>query len=247
MSEITTHKLPRLYVEAELTAGGYCALDEGQAHYLRHVMRLAAGDQLRVFNRQNGEWLAVIETTGKKDIGAIVTQQLRAPAGLQNVDTWLVASPLKKEAFDFMLEKASELGTARFVPVICDHTSVHRLNDDRLRASAIESAEQCERLDVMTTGKLQKLSVLLDSWPADRKLIAAIERSDSQPILKAAGQLSGQKLAVLIGPEGGFSADEKARLLACPFVVPVSLGPLILRAETAAVAALSVLAALKEH
>lgn len=249
MSEITApHKLPRLYVEAELAAGLRCAFDDGQGHYLRHVMRMGAGDMLRLFNLSHGEWLATIETPTKKEISALITKQLRVPSTPNELnDIWLLASPLKKEAFDVMLEKASELGAARFIPVICDHTSVHRLNEDRLRAGAIQSAEQSERLDVMQTEKLQNLPALLEHWPADRMLIAAIERSDSLPLAKEVNALQGQKLAVLVGPEGGFSEAEKARLLACPFVRPVSLGPLILRAETAAIAALAVVNSVRQH
>lgn len=227
-------------LDMTLAAGISHVLSEGQAHHLRVVLRVGDGETVRVFNAQDGEWLAHARHDGKRGMRVDVVSHLRQPLVLR--DIWLVASPLKKDALDMMIEKASELGASRFVPVIADHTAVHRLNAERALAQAIDAAEQCERFDVMAIDALQPLAQLLDHWPADRTLYVALERSAAQPFLQVLrAEVPGEKLAVLVGPEGGFSVAERDRLLALPFVVPVSLGPTILRAETAAIVALGLL------
>ena len=215
-------------------------LDDAQAHHLRNVLRTKDGEHVRAFNTHDGEWLATVRHDGKRGVRLEVTSHLRKATVLP--DIWLVASPLKKDALDMMIEKASELGASRFVPVIADHTAVHRLNTERAVAQAVDAAEQCERFDVMAIDELQPLSRLLDSWPQERMLYVALERSAATPFLKALREEAPpQHMAVLVGPEGGFSQAERDRLLSLPFVIPVSLGDTILRAETAAVAVLSLL------
>lgn len=231
-------KSPRLWCGgAALSTGAEHPLAEGQAHHLRQVMRLPDGAAVRAFSAPSGEYAARLRHQGKKGAAVVIEQPLRAPKAAH--DIWLVASPLKKDALDFMVEKASELGAARFVPVLCDHTAVHRLNGERLAAQAIDAAEQCERLDVMDIAELQDLRRLLAGWPAGRVLFAALERRDAMPLLRALEAAPAGPAAVLVGPEGGFSDAEKDYLLGLDFVRGISLGDNILRAETAALTALA--------
>lgn len=231
-------KSPRLWCgAAALSTGTEHALDDGQAHHLRQVLRLPDGAVVRAFSAQSGEYAARLRHQGKKGASVAIEQALRAPKAAD--DIWLIASPLKKDALDFMVEKASELGAARFLPVLCDHTAVHRLNAERLTAQAIDAAEQCERLDVMEIAELQDLARLLAQWPAGRVLYAALERRDAMPFLLALEAAPAAPAAVLVGPEGGFSDAEKEHLLGLDFVRVVSLGDNILRAETAALAGLA--------
>lgn len=234
-------KMPRVAcLDVHLTVDTVYPLGAAQAHHLRHVLRTADGEHVRAFNAQDGEWLAAVRHDGKRGVQLEMISPLRAAIMLP--DIWLVASPLKKDALDIMIEKASELGASRFVPVIADHTVVHRLNNERAQAQAIDAAEQCERFDVMAIDELQSLSRVLEGWPQDRTLYVALERSAAKPLLKVLrDEAPSSALAVLIGPEGGFSPAEREALLALPFVIPVSLGETILRAETAAVTALSLL------
>ncbi len=226
--------------DVTLAAGGVHVLPEAQAHHLRNVLRAKDGENVRAFNAVDGEWLATLRHDGKRGVKLEITTHLRAATVLP--DIWLVASPLKKDALDMMVEKASELGASRFIPVIADHTVVHRLNSERAQAQAMDAAEQCERFDIMAIDDLQPLAKLLENWPQERTLYVALERSAALPFLKVLRNESPQdKMALLIGPEGGFSPAEREYLLALPFVTPVSRGETILRAETAAVTALSLL------
>jgi len=231
--------LSRLYMPLEdISSGLNALLSEGQLHYLKNVMRLEAGDQLRVFNGRNGEWLAMVEELSKKK-GVIrfvekLVEQNAAP------DAWVLASPVKKEAFEWMVEKSTELGASRFIPVICDHTVVHRVNEERMALIATEAAEQSEWLDLMETASLDKLQNVLNSWPSGRKLIFCIERELAAPLLDVTAKIApGTPVALLIGPEGGFSKAEIKLLQGYPFVESVSLGTRILKAETALIAALA--------
>jgi 16S rRNA (uracil1498-N3)-methyltransferase len=231
---------PRLYVEADIAAHATIPLPGDQAHYLRNVMRLAPGERVRIFNGRDGEWLAAL-MTGKKTAVLEPLQNI-LPQAL-SPDVWALASPLRKESFEFMIEKATELGVCRILPVLCDHTSVRRLNEERAHAIAVEASEQSERLDVPEIAPLKELKSYLSEWDSHRKLIACLERESAEPILAALEKLGDVPLAVLVGPEGGFSPDEVKYMKTLPFVIPVSLGSRILRAETAMLFALSCLRA----
>jgi 16S rRNA (uracil1498-N3)-methyltransferase len=224
----------RLHLDQPLAPGQPLTLDRDQANYLFAVMRLAVGDGVLVFNGRDGEWLARVAEAGKRG-GSLVadhqTRPLQPPP-----DLWLVFAPLKKARTDYAVEKAVELGVARIVPVQTDFTNADRIRQDRLQAHAVEAAEQCGATCVPLVEDLRPLPRLLADWPTDRRLMWCDETA-----LGAASSLAGLPRgpwAVLIGPEGGFSPAEQARLRALPFVHPVSLGPRILRAETAAVASL---------
>lgn len=225
----------RLYVEQELGAGQTVRLARAQAHYLFGVMRLSEGDRLEVFDGRSGAWAAEVSEAGKRGGALAVLERTRAP--LPRPDLWLLFAPLKKARTDFVVEKATELGAARIVPVQTDFTNAERIRRDRLQAHAVEAAEQCGGTYVPPVEELRRLSDALSDWPVDRHLVFADEalvgarRSLSAP--------QAEKWAILIGPEGGFSDDERARLSALPFVTPISLGPRILRADTAAVAAMT--------
>jgi 16S rRNA (uracil1498-N3)-methyltransferase len=241
------HKnLLRLFVSREnISRGETSVLSEGQLHYLKNVMRVKPGDRLRAFNSRNGEWLAEVSELSKKKAVISFLEKIREQAPVP--DVWAAASPVKKEAFDFIVEKAAELGASRFLPVLCEHTVVHRVNQERLTAIATEAAEQSERLDLMEVAPLIDLENLLNSWPKDRKLIFCLERGDAPPIAQRLAALPRKApLGLLVGPEGGFSPGEVRQIAALPFAEPVSLGPRILKAETALVAALACIQALTE-
>jgi 16S rRNA (uracil1498-N3)-methyltransferase len=233
----------RLFVDAPLTDGGTVALDAKQAHYLFTVMRLGLGGAGALFNGRDGEWRAEVESAGKNKgllrlIGQTVAQ---SPAP----DLWLVFAPIKRARIDFLAEKATELGVSRLVPVITQYTDVARVNTGRLRANAIEAAEQTERLSIPEVDEPRPLDALLDAWPTGRLLVTLDESGGGRPILEALAEIAqGDGLApppcaILVGPEGGFAAQEMQKLRALPFVTTVGLGPRILRSDTAALAALA--------
>ena len=225
----------RLYVDQALGAGQAVALNADQANYLFNVMRLARGAALLLFNGRDGEWRATVAEAGKRG-GILLCDAQTAPLRLPP-DLWLIFAPIKKARTDFIVEKAVELGAARIVPVQTRHTNSERIRQDRLQAHAIEAAEQCGATFVPDVADLMPLDRLLTTFPAGRKLLWCDEAMVGQaPALSGP---RGDKWAILIGPEGGFSPDEQTRLRALPQVVPLSLGPRILRADTAAVAALT--------
>lgn len=223
----------RLFLDHPLTLGQPVPLDQAQAHYLFNVMRRGPGDALLGFNGRDGEWLLRITEAGKKAGIALPERQTRPQLAVP--DLWLIFAPVKKARTDFIVEKAVEMGVTRILPVQTDHTNSERIRQDRLEANAREAAEQCGALAVPPVEELQSLSALLDRWPEDRQLAFCDEAAEAGSFA-AAG--SGA-WAILIGPEGGFSQRERARLLKMPRVTRVSLGPRILRAETAAIAALT--------
>ena len=225
----------RLYVDHPLGPGQSVPLSRDQAHYLFGVMRRGPGDAVLLFNGQDGEWLARVAETGKRG-GTLVAEQQTKPLQMPP-DLWLLFAPIKKARTDFIVEKAAEMGAARIVPVQTDFTNAERIRQDRLQAHAVEAAEQCGGTFVPEVSALQKLSRVLDDWPADRQLMFCDEAEvGAQKTLANAGP---GHWAILIGPEGGFSEAERARLTGSPFAHVVSLGPRILRADTAAVAAMT--------
>jgi 16S rRNA (uracil1498-N3)-methyltransferase len=226
---------PRLYVTDPLSLGARITLRGNQAHYLAHVMRVKAGDAVQLFDDSTGEWLAQVQDVGKREVALTVTQQIGPRESVP--DFWLLAAPIKKARLDMVAEKACELGVARYQPVLTRRTIVDRVNLDRLRATMIEAAEQCGRTALPTVGEPVKLNALLKSWSPDRILFFADE-TGGIAFAQAARDNTGAA-AMLIGPEGGFDPEERALILACPNAVGISLGPRILRAETAAIAATS--------
>jgi 16S rRNA (uracil1498-N3)-methyltransferase len=238
-----THaSLPRLYVETDLTAGAPLTLGKDQSLYLAAVLRKTVGDEVVLFNGRDGAWLCRLTSDSKKSVTLGLVEQV-APQTPPS-DLWYGFAPLKTERLDYVIQKAVEMGAGTIQPVLTRFTQVSRLKHERLIANAIEAAEQCEVLSVPQVEVEATLERLLDSWPADRALIFADEGEASSSPVEALSALKGRKVGVLIGPEGGFSDEERARLRALPYVVPISLGPRILRADTAAVAALAVIQAI---
>lgn len=227
----------RLFVEHALNEGTLIPLHEKQAHYLTRVMRLKLADRLYVFNGREGEWLAEIASIKKRGAELRLISQHRAQ--ITGPDVWLLFAPVKQGAIDFLAQKATELGIARLVPVITERTNVSRVNTDRLRANAVEAAEQSERLSVPEITEPRKLSSLLGDWDKNRKMIFCDETGQGKPLRAVLENETDVLRAILIGPEGGFSDTEIETLHRLPYIVPVSLGPRILRADTAALAALA--------
>jgi 16S rRNA (uracil1498-N3)-methyltransferase len=234
--------LPRLYVEPGLAAGTQLTLGKEQSLYLAAVLRKGVGDAVVLFNGRDGAWLCRLVSDSKKSVGLELLEQI-APQTPPS-DLWYGFAPLKTERLDYVIQKAVEMGAGTIQPVLTRFTQVARLKHDRLVANAIEAAEQCEVLSVPTVEAEVTLERLLDAWPVDRVLIFADEGEASSSPVEALGALRGRKAGLLVGPEGGFSDEERARLRALPYVVPISLGPRILRADTAAVAALAVIQAI---
>jgi 16S rRNA (uracil1498-N3)-methyltransferase len=229
---------PRLYVDAPLAAGAAIALDTARGHYLRNVLRREKGASVLLFNGRDGEWLAEIETLAKS--GARLSVQRQTVAQRLGPDLWLVFAPLKRERIDILAEKATELGCRRLQPIFTQHTAVSRVNVERLAVHVMEAAEQTERLDLPEVAEPRQLSELLESWPADRRIILCAEAGAAAPIAEAlAGLPRDIPYAVMTGPEGGFASSELDHLRKLPFVTPVGLGPRVLRADTAAIAALA--------
>jgi 16S rRNA (uracil1498-N3)-methyltransferase len=225
----------RLYVGHALGPGQAVPLTPDQAHYLFGVMRLTIGDAVLLFNGQDGEWRARVAVAGKRG-GALICDQRTAPLRLPP-DLWLLFAPIKKARTDFIVEKATEMGVARIMPVQTRHTNADRIRQDRLQAHATEAAEQCGGTIVPEVCDLAPLDHVLADWPDDRRLMWCDEAMVGAPV-SLAGAVRG-KWAILIGPEGGFAANEQARIRAMPQTHAISLGPRILRADTAAVAALT--------
>lgn len=226
---------PRLFIDEPLAAGVAVALPPPAVHYLVTVMRLGDGDAVRLFDDRSGEWTARLAAVTRKRAVAVPDRLVRPREVVP--DLWLCAAPIKKARGDWVAEKACELGVARFIPVVTRRTGVDRPRPDRVRAHMIEAAEQCGRTALPELGDLVTLDRLLDTWPEDRRLIFADEEGGA-PLTTVAAGLSAPA-AILIGPEGGFDPVERERLAALPQAVRVSLGPRILRADTAAVAAVS--------
>ncbi len=223
----------RLYVDQPLGAGQAVAIGIDAANYLFNVMRLGRGAAIALFNGRDGEWQAEVAEAGKRQ-GIAICREMSAPQSVPP-DLWLMFSPIKKERTAFVVEKAVELGVARVMPVATRRTNSERWRLDKQQAHAIEAAEQCGATFVPAVDEIAPLEKVLAAWDAGRALYWADETLAVSPATPS-GVIAGPA-AILIGPEGGFTDDEKTRLRALPFVRPLSLGPRILRAETAAVAA----------
>ena len=222
---------PRLFVEAPLAKGASAVIDGGAAHYLLNVMRTKPGDPLLLCDNQSGEWLGIVADTAKRALTVTIERRTRP---LEVVpDLWLCFAPVKKARLDWIIEKATELGVARLQPVITERTIVERVKEERLRAQIVEACEQCGRTALPELAEPVKLPALLKTWPADRALLFADE-AGGVPMAKLAAPAPA---AILTGPEGGFTDRERELLLAAPAVKRMALGPRILRAETAAIAA----------
>lgn len=227
----------RLFVPGPLEAGAECALGVAPAHYLTHVMRLAVGDSLLVFDGQNGEWRATVAKISRQSVVLRVEHQTRAPE--HEPDCWLCFALLKRQKTDLVVEKATELGVRVIQPLLTQRTQGDHVNMSRLQNIAIEAAEQCERFTVPEIRPPVALSALLAGWP-ERRLYVADERREG-PVLGP--KPPGQPCALMVGPEGGFTAAEVEAIASQPLVTRVSLGRRILRAETAAIAGLALLLA----
>ncbi len=238
MSDARAVTAPRLYVSDALAAGARVSFGAAQAHYLRDVMRLAPGAAVRLFNGRDGAWLAEIETLAKGR-GTAVAREAVQPQRAEP-DVWLLFAPIRGPRQDMLVEKAVELGVAALQPVLTERTQVRRVNAERIAAQAVEAAEQCERLSLPTVRPLADLSAVLAAWPAERRLWYGDERGDGASALAAFSACGGGgPHAILVGPEGGFSPRELDVLASASFSSGVGLGPRILRAETAAIAALT--------
>ena len=233
---------PRLLIEHRLGAGARLELDETQTRHVGTVLRLDAGDALRVFNAEDGEWRARVSERSKRTMSVRVEDFLRPARAAPDLE--LLFAPVKRHATDLIAEKATELGARRLRPVITQRTIAETVRVDRLMSIAREAAEQTERFDLPEIAEAMPLAKALDGWDAARPLIYADEEGDAPPISETASSLDRRKgVSVLIGPEGGFTPEERRMLRALSFVKPVSLGPRILRAETAVIAALSTIQA----
>lgn len=224
---------PRLYVERPLGGVAEVALDGAQAHYLAGVMRAKVGDPVKLFDNISGEWLAVVAQAGKRDLLLRIEHKLRERETVP--DLWLLVAPIKKGRIDWVIEKACELGVDRIVPVLTRRTIVDKVNAERWQAHLIEAAEQCGRTALPSLASMEKLEKLLAEWPADRTLIFADE-AGGVPMGEA---VQAGPAALLVGPEGGFTDEERSAIKALAQARGVTLGPRILRAETAVIAGIA--------
>ncbi|WP_026381252.1 16S rRNA (uracil(1498)-N(3))-methyltransferase [Afifella pfennigii] len=230
----------RLYVESALGEKAEVPLSPEQTNYLLNVLRLTDGAEILLFNGREGEWRAAIEKTGKKKAKLVVGAKTREQT--PPYDLLYLFAPLKQARLDYMAQKAVEMGAGRLQPVITQFTQVRHLKLERLKANAIEAAEQCGVLSLPAIDEPKPLAEAIEALEGERTLIFCDERHQGEP-LSALSRLGGARLALLIGPEGGFSEAERAALLGREATVPISLGPRILRADTAAVAALALVQA----
>jgi 16S rRNA (uracil1498-N3)-methyltransferase len=236
-------RTPRLFTSAELAAGISVALGQPQAHYLLHVLRLKAGDAVLLFNGREGEWRGRLQSTGKRTTSALVEERTRPQTTPGDLHYWF--APLKHSRLDYMMQKAVEMGATRLQPVITRHTQVGRVNLERMQANAVEAAEQCGVLLLPEIGAPISLEQALAERDQSRLLIFCDEDAEVQDPVAALQGVRGQPLplALLVGPEGGFAEDERAALMRVPNMLRLALGPRILRADTAAVAALALVQA----
>lgn len=229
----------RLYVEHPLSEGGLIPLPDAQFHYLADVLRFPTGEKLALFNGKDGEWAGSFERVGKKSGQVRLEKQTRAFKDVP--DIWLLFSPIKSHALDFLVQKATELGAKKLLPVHTEYSQFKKLNTERLRKTAIEAAEQTERLEVPQIAEAEELRALLHRWPAERPLYYGDEQGSGVSAEMLRRETLSPPLALLIGPEGGFSPAEHYILQQAPFVRAFSMGPRVLRAETAVVVGLTLM------
>jgi 16S rRNA (uracil1498-N3)-methyltransferase len=236
------YKLQRLHVDADLTAGGSVELGREQSHYLVNVLRMREGAELLIFNGRDGEWLAKIDgAPTKKTVRLVLTGQTRPQP---EPSTLLFAfAPIKAGRLDYLVQKAVEMGAGTLQPVITRHTQLSKVGTARLQANVVEAAEQCGILAIPPVRDAIGFGALISEWEPDRALIFCDEAAEIDNPCPALEAVTATKLGLLVGPEGGFSEDERRQLRALPFVTPIPLGPRILRADTAAVAALAIIQA----
>ncbi len=227
----------RLFIDDDLAAARLVELTPTQAHYLTAVLRLRAGAQLLVFNGRDGEWVATLAETHKRGASLRIESQMRAQQSGPDID--YLFAPLKRSRLDYMVQKATEMGIARLRPVITDRTIAERVNGERMHANVVEAAEQCGILRVPEVEAPVRLDRVLDDWDEARRIVYCDEHDEMSDPIATLEKLSPGPLAVLVGPEGGFSLAERERLVGKSYVVPLSLGPRIMRADTAAVAVLA--------
>ena len=237
------NNLKRLFVAADINKNQSLTLSKEQTHYLINVMRLSNGDNIKIFNAKDGEWLAVITIIKKNQVMLEPLEKLREQEKLK--DIWLLFAPLKKNETDFVLQKATELGVTKITPVITKRTNASRVNLERLNANAIEASEQCERLCIPEITKEYHLENILKDFPSNTCLYFLDERGIKNGASNVFSKNELPKAAFLIGPEGGFDEAEKELLLQYNFVTPITLGKRILRAETACLAVLALWQAIK--
>lgn len=234
-------RTPRLYVSLPLAVGAAVALAEDQAHYLLHVLRLDVGATFRLFNEADGEWLAEIVTARKRELILRCERKLRDAQALPDID--YLFAPLKHARLDYLAQKATEMGARRLRPVITRRTVAERVNVERLRSNVIEAAEQCNLVALPQVLEPEPLDKVIAAWPRERHLIFCDESAQRSNPLFVLQSLEPGPLALLIGPEGGFAPEEQQLLASQTFVSAISLGPRIMRADTAAVAALALVQA----
>ena len=230
-------KLPRLFVKSPLSAGADVVLDRDQAHYLKNVLRIKPDSYVLIFNGADGEWCARVATAGKKSMSLAAEHQTRPQEA--GPDLHYLFAPLKRARVDYMAQKATEMGASVLRPTITRRTIAERIKVERLAANAVEAAEQCGILRVPEVHAPQKLEDVLSGWDPERRLVVADETASVASPLEALASEASRPHAVLIGPEGGFDPEERALLLKQDFVLPISLGPRVMRADTAAVACLT--------
>jgi 16S rRNA (uracil1498-N3)-methyltransferase len=227
----------RLFIDSDLGEGRRVELAPPQAHYLTGVLRLKLGARLLVFNGRDGEWVATLSETHKRGAALTIETQARPQEAGPDID--YLFAPLKRSRLDYMVQKVTEMGVARLRPVITDRTIAERVNSERMRANVVEAAEQCGILRVPVVEPPSRLDDVVDAWDPDRRIVFCDEEDREADPVATLKKLVPGPLAVLVGPEGGFSPRERERLVGKRFVVPISLGPRIMRADTAAVAVLA--------
>jgi len=231
----------RLFVQAALTEKSIIRCEPAQAHYLLTVLRMKTGSIIGVFNGIDGEWEGELQLQGRKAVTIHIGHKLKDQPTAS--DLMYLFAPIKRARLDYMTQKATEMGASILQPVITQYTNTYPLKLERMRLNAIEAAEQCNLLTIPEVREPVNLAEIIENWPSNRCLIYCDERADASCVIEQLRAIDAKSLAVLIGPEGGFSEQENELLRAQSFVVPISLGPRIMRADTAAVAALTIVQA----